>query len=1007
MKSFELRFPVGPLGITIAPTERGAEVRDVRESCPHRVSLRVGDVVSFVGGKGVKSAAFERVVEVLQVRPVVIGFERRSESAARDRITKAARDLLINCCEEEEKQQKQVVDDEDPDWADFFASTCAASRQVDEDTKEDPSRPPRPVKDEVEEEDPSAVPTLDWRHFRRGAVKAAVRVADHRESSSSENVASKRESIVGVKLPGLAGPGAFVCDDKVDREFRRWDEGRDNRLEFTYEGPMPGLVSTNLSTTKKSTDDDDDAKLPLFDHIVLLGAPPRVARRSAMATFRNKKRAQRPTTLGRLEAQILHEFPKTKTVAPELAETICSFCAPQGLEAIGEVCSKKENAANAAKESQKTTRLSKVVHVFGGTDARPIYALTFKGFTRRDAHYFDDDDEDDLRAPLRGGGGETATLESSNFVVTIRSELRVVILTRCASLLSLHFCAGSLLTRDVGSAMSSVARARSLDNEACCAAAKAALSRFAISYARVEKKRPGVHSKWSPPPALDDCAFDSDTQGLRSPAFARKEGDVTFVRARGDVDAGQSVWDGDGAALLEWALPVLLRRLSLHVLLKALAALLAELTVVVECDDEADLSACVLGLLTLAKPLHPAGPMIVVLPDKFMDYLDSPVPVLLGVLKAPLQKLTSPTMPAGLLLRCDDPEHPTLLFGGATPELISFPAERRLLRALASPDQTLRTALRKTHQQCHSSPRAVALRRKTAAVPQASNSSKTIGTQYWDSKVALENAVYAYFGSSSGGVPSSSTTTTTGFRRNGSGSGQKTTSRSRSVPPEKKETLKRLCCDDDSSVSGTSVCVRDALREVARTITHHVAVLAAAALELAERRTKTKPKDPETPSRRPTWLLEAALGFEQKKTGGQQQQPKKKSPASTSPDDDDDDSAARETIASLPAFTAAFISSQLFANFRNSLDSKGGPAWIKRLAAALRPATDLDGFYNVLSKALRHHTVHRPLIRSGSRRRPNRNTYRRLWTRVANAASSASSSAAASFSGGPPSLRSS
>jgi hypothetical protein len=53
--------------------------------------------------------------------------------------------------------------------------------------------------------------------------------------------------------------------------------------------------------------------------------------------------------------------------------------------------------------------------------------------------------------------------------------------------------------------------------------------------------------------------------------------------------------------------------------------------VVVVCEDLCLLSACTLGLLQLLKPLRWASKAVAVLPQKYMDLLDAPVPFLIGL----------------------------------------------------------------------------------------------------------------------------------------------------------------------------------------------------------------------------------------------------------------------------------------------------------------------------------------------------------------------------------------
>ena len=86
----------------------------------------------------------------------------------------------------------------------------------------------------------------------------------------------------------------------------------------------------------------------------------------------------------------------------------------------------------------------------------------------------------------------------------------------------------------------------------------------------------------------------------------------------------------------EWSLPVVLGRLSLENVLRVLACALLELRVVFVSRDLQTLSACALGAVSLLRPLRWAGPLISALPADLRDYLDSPVPLILGVTGLPL-----------------------------------------------------------------------------------------------------------------------------------------------------------------------------------------------------------------------------------------------------------------------------------------------------------------------------------------------------------------------------------
>lgn len=87
--------------------------------------------------------------------------------------------------------------------------------------------------------------------------------------------------------------------------------------------------------------------------------------------------------------------------------------------------------------------------------------------------------------------------------------------------------------------------------------------------------------------------------------------------------------------ILEWALPTLLKSLSLDNLLLALGCALTEMQVVFKCADITALSCCVVAVTSLLRPLKWACPVIVTLPSHLHIYLESPVPVVLGVTGLP------------------------------------------------------------------------------------------------------------------------------------------------------------------------------------------------------------------------------------------------------------------------------------------------------------------------------------------------------------------------------------
>lgn len=86
---------------------------------------------------------------------------------------------------------------------------------------------------------------------------------------------------------------------------------------------------------------------------------------------------------------------------------------------------------------------------------------------------------------------------------------------------------------------------------------------------------------------------------------------------------------------LQWALPILLKHIPIDQILLVLGCALTEMRIIVRCSNLETLSACVLGLVYLLRPLRWSGPIITILPGIMHDYLESPVPMFFGVEATP------------------------------------------------------------------------------------------------------------------------------------------------------------------------------------------------------------------------------------------------------------------------------------------------------------------------------------------------------------------------------------
>ncbi|KAJ8602879.1 hypothetical protein CTAYLR_009945 [Chrysophaeum taylorii] len=128
------------------------------------------------------------------------------------------------------------------------------------------------------------------------------------------------------------------------------------------------------------------------------------------------------------------------------------------------------------------------------------------------------------------------------------------------------------------------------------------------AYAQLELPRPG------------DCV-----------RFALHTGIIEWRRPRPEEARHEST-----AHIREWALPKMFERLALENVLLLLGCALVELQIVFVSKHLQTLSACALGLVSMLRPLRWVGPLVSALPAKMYEYLESPVPLVLGVVSLPL-----------------------------------------------------------------------------------------------------------------------------------------------------------------------------------------------------------------------------------------------------------------------------------------------------------------------------------------------------------------------------------
>ena len=80
-----------------------------------------------------------------------------------------------------------------------------------------------------------------------------------------------------------------------------------------------------------------------------------------------------------------------------------------------------------------------------------------------------------------------------------------------------------------------------------------------------------------------------------------------------------------------WALPPLVHWLDAKTIVWALSLLLSEVKLIILGKDAATVSCAVIGLTALLKPFQWVSPMIPILPIKHLDFIESPVPIIAGI----------------------------------------------------------------------------------------------------------------------------------------------------------------------------------------------------------------------------------------------------------------------------------------------------------------------------------------------------------------------------------------
>ena len=117
-----------------------------------------------------------------------------------------------------------------------------------------------------------------------------------------------------------------------------------------------------------------------------------------------------------------------------------------------------------------------------------------------------------------------------------------------------------------------------------------------------------------------------------------------FIRTQPPLDSFES-----DENITNWALPTFLSSIPMDKLVWILSLLLTETKVIVVGHETGMISCAVLGLLAMLRPLEWISPVIPMLPFKLMDFIESPVPIVAGLMLDAHDKTVNPVT---LLQRC-------------------------------------------------------------------------------------------------------------------------------------------------------------------------------------------------------------------------------------------------------------------------------------------------------------------------------------------------------------------
>ena len=294
-------------------------------------------------------------------------------------------------------------------------------------------------------------------------------------------------------------------------------------------------------------------------------------RRLAGATKKHRRppsEAIHPTEPGVVMPRALWAFPRQ---ADDLTDDVAPFCFPAGL--------KVEKGAGPAPAARPAGEPFVFVLRGRATDQAPLYGVCARETFGR---------------PLRDGHAVLARC--------------VCVLTKRPLLLDLHVA----VLRDA------LAEARAADD----ATRRLALREVFGRYQRLTVPRPGSSIRFAVAQEARELAVPGADDALTYLGDGWRRATPALAWTRRDY--------GAIAAAAAASVPELFRRLPARTALRALAAVLCELQVVVVAAAPEAAAACVHGLTALARPVLVVGARAPVLPTQLHALLEAPVPFLVG-----------------------------------------------------------------------------------------------------------------------------------------------------------------------------------------------------------------------------------------------------------------------------------------------------------------------------------------------------------------------------------------